>query len=723
MKASLRLTTVRFQVVWADRLARPLTGAACTFLLCVPLQANYSEDWDSPEGARGYYSYISPGEQTRPIEWLPDHGVDNTGFVFSPLDPLGPDEPTGQFYPLWTFGWTNLDSAAHPVSLTCSPYVTLSVNAIPLGHLGPPHTLMANLNGGSLRFFVGTFETANRYAFFVFKGQSFDLGSGEWTTSTIQVTSDEAEWDRFVPPQPDGPLPVLQRVLDYPQQWGLCIQGAASGPTGWLGFDNLALTQGSLSRFPTNWYVPDEFPTIQHAIVNPKVIWGDTILVRKLDLPYPGQISTKVRDSETDFLPSCPKRLFIRAAEKSSPPVLIYQQTLPPSTNHVWLEFGGEFSDFILQGPGLIANGIGIANPTLVRSCVITNYNAGCLAFCAANAIDEPSGFRYNLIAHNKTGVINGDVQHVFFGNTVRDNDLGFDLISGNSAQAINNLVVFNGTGAFIRSYEAWPTYSEIANNTFYSNAVVGVRMEWLAPAAPISAIIRDNIFAYNGGPAIDANTLYGPMKCGASGLDTNQGGCYAQIRNNLFWMNNGAQPKDPLFAVSNFWYAFDPAGEGKYVMHIPSPAGLPGHYGARMIQCLFEDPRWANNPPWSGTHPWTVADDSPCINAGSTTLRLGYIYVSSEGNPVWDTGALDIGFHSQTSLSLGPLAIRRLDNGLLRLTRVDAARHYTDPWIVEDFYPIGAAKRPPPEKGTIIEGGAIEFRPTGEGGLFRGRN
>jgi hypothetical protein len=40
------------------------------------------------------------------------------------------------------------------------------------------------------------------------------------------------------------------------------------------------------------------------------------------------------------------------------------------------------------------------------------------------------------------------------------------------------------------------------------------------------------------------------------------------------------------------------------------------------------------------------VSADSPCINAGSTTLDLGYGYLDDSGSPVFDKGTLDIGFH-----------------------------------------------------------------------------
>jgi hypothetical protein len=634
-----------------------------------------SEEWNSPADARGYYSYFNAADQTHPIGWLPDHGANNTGFVFCSLEPLEQDGFIDLFYPLWTFGWTNLDSAAHPVSLTCSPYVTLSVNAIPLGHLDPPHTLMANLNGGSLRFFVGTFETANRYAFFVFKAQSFDIGTGEWTTSTIQVTSDEAAWDRFVPSQPDGPLPVLQKVLDYPQQWGFCIDGATAQPTGWLGFDNLALTQGSLSRFPTNWYVPDDFPTIQHAIVNPKVIWGDTILVRKLDLPYPGQISTKVRDSETDFLPSCPKRLTIRAADKSSPPVLIYQQTLPPSTNHVWLEFGGEFSDFILQGPGLIANGIGIANPTLVRGCVVTNYYHGCLAFCAANAIDEPSGFRYNLIGYNKIGVSNGDVEHIYLYNLIAWNGIGASTTAGSRARFVNNLIVSNlASGVEVRQYGSMaPNQTEIANNNIVANGGDGVRMVYALPAVPNShpampncPLIRDNIIALNQGFAIHAVDFDGTpvlwettpaCPIGLMRDDTGRtwpvGGCYPKVDYNCFWKNHGesADLADHFFSTN---IIVD--GLARTYRTVPF-----ADFGQRFlfIGTVCTNPAWSED--------WYLQGDSLCIDAGSLTLSPGSTRCISPDRPLRDAGVLDIGYHHPVLLNPN-LAVRHVNTNVLTI-------------------------------------------------------
>jgi hypothetical protein len=623
---------------------------------CATAEAQFVENWNHPADSPGWYALAALTHQKQNLLWQPDHGVDNTPFVCWSLDKLAPDPLTGgAFEPLWTFGSTAMDGdLAHPIpNLACTPYVTLAVNASPVVSLVTPAVAAADLGGGRLRFWVGEWNAETNYAFYIFKDAAFQVTAG-WIASTIQLNPNEAAWERHGPAS--GSVPTLGKVLADPQQWGIAIVGGSGPPAGWLGFDDLSIGSAPLSRLPVSWIVPDRFPTIQHAIVSEEVISGDTILVRAGR--YAGQISTK-RGNPDEFLPACAKRLCIRSFNADAP-VLTFQSTVPGHSNHVWLEYGGEIDNLILEGPGLpTVNGIGFSNPTLVHGCVITNYNVGCLAFCAANAIDVPSGVRYNLIAYNNVGVINGDVQHIHVGNIVRNNGLGFDLISGNSAQVLNNVVAFNGRGILVRSYlPVWASYPEIANNTICYNTNTGIMMEWLPPAAPISAVIRDNILACNGGPAIDANTLYGPIACAPNpagvagcGLATNQGGCYPQIRNNVFHRNNGATDEtDPLYAASNFWYSVvlaQPGGEARYVMHVPNPGGLPGYYGARMIQCLFEDPRFANPvAPWEGAFPWILASNSPCINAGSTTLSLGYGYLSRDGTPVFDKGTLDVGYH-----------------------------------------------------------------------------
>lgn len=432
----------------------------------------------------------------------------------------------------------------------------------------------------------------------------------------------------------------------------------------WLAVAALVLIPVSVRG--TTWVVPDDFSTLQAAVVDDRVQSNDVVLVRWRAEPYVGQVSTTM--AKSDFNKKCElnlattkKRLYFRRYPgDTQAPVLEFARTVDcPADVHVWLKYGGELSGFTLRGPGTLVpglSGVGFPAESLVAGNTISNYSGtGVQAYCAANAYGIPSGVRNNLIAFNGTGIDNGDVQHIHSGNIVMGNNVGLWLVSGSSAQVFNNLIVSNTVGVRAESHvAAWATYPEILNNTFYSNHV-GIEMVWTTNGAPISASIRDNIFAHNSGEAIDANTVYGPMLCTGPGtLATNQGGCYAQIRNNLFFQNNGAtDPSDPLYRVSNFWYRieWDPSsGRTNIVMHVPNPGGDPTEYGNRMVSCLFEDPLFASEPPWSGANPWTLKPTSPCLDRGSRNLRLGYIAVgpSTEpgGNPLTDVGRLDIGYH-----------------------------------------------------------------------------
>jgi len=495
----------------------------------------------------------------------------------------------------------------------------------------------------------------------------------------------------------------LYSLLNGPEQMGLAIikpgnWRKAGPPTGWLGFDTLSFEATQPPPSQTTWVVDGrlqggdptaDFRTINEAVCDWRVRTGHTVEV------VGGQEYAEI------IFDSKGLRFHGRAVDGVRPSLTTPLALVNPGAqNHVWLEAGGWFHRFILRGPGRDVgykfSGFTFTNPSLLLACELTDYpTAGCVAFCAANAIDDPSGIRYNVMARNTVAVVNGDVEHIHYGNEVIDNGIGFDLIAGNSAQVVNNLIVSNWTGVRLTAYSpAWATYTEVANNTVCYNTK-GVDMYWTPypdadfparsllvyydpylqateqqvqanwaqyvqqtpvrePACPISCVIRDNIFVRNSAPAIDANTFYGPIRVGSDGrIDPTQGGCYAQIRNNLFFRNHlnyhGEDPNDAYRTSKHFYYELPQAVPDHPTprFRVPNPPGAPGYLSGRMVQNLFEDPIWANDPPWSGAHPWTVkAEESPCIDAGSATLDLGYGSQAYNGQLVYDRGALDLGFH-----------------------------------------------------------------------------
>jgi len=643
------------------------------------------QDWDATNSTLGWHG----GEAE--LGWSSGDGVADTGFALAVLDRL--TIQADGYYPLWTFGAWNAE-VLNPIRLDHPVTVSLHLNgaARTNGASAPP----ADLKGGTLTFFVGRWNSPTNRAFYRYAVTNFRAGPEGWLSNSITISPESNRWVHYWPPldATQSPAVPLAEVLADPQQWGIYLSGATNQPTGVLGFDSLQI----LTRTQKTWIVGPgvdaDFHNLQPAVIDDRVLSGDIIVVQRGLAPYEGQVNTRARANETEVnLPREAKRLSFRGDTSGDAlPILSFRRTLPEAAAnfHVWLEQGGELRGLVLQGPGAAdesISGVGFAARTLVANCTITNYpGVGCAAFCAANAYDEPSGVHNNLIAYNRVGVSNGDVEHIHTGNTVMANEIGFELASGNSAQVINNLIVSNYLGVVARAHaEAWASYPEIANNTFYTNHI-GVYMDWAPGASPMSAIVRDNIFAHQTGPAIDANTIYGRVDCSVLGeMKALQGGNYVQIRNNVFYHNNGAtNVTDPLYPLANFWYAIvtDPeSGSTRYVTTVPNPGGDPTELGGRMIQCQFTDPRFANDPPWSGEHPWTVmaTTNSPCINRGSQWLTFGYVTIDPspepEGSPRWDRGIVDTGFHQDRSIAV-TLEIARHEDGALSVSLRDPPKN-----------------------------------------------
>ena len=209
------------------------------------LHADLWEIWQQPVSKDGWYS-LARASQSQSIDWVDSQGVHNTPFVFCDLESLEGKSVTGDLlFPLYTFNTNSLGVRIHPVHLLLYPSVTIAVNDQPLRDQLP-----ADLGGGTLRFFVGEWNRANNYAFYVFKPAHFEVGDGQWTRSTVTIVPDSAYWDAFVPAQPDGPLSSLPNILRSPQQWGVVIVGAGQPPTHYLGFDDLRIAR----RFTgTSW--------------------------------------------------------------------------------------------------------------------------------------------------------------------------------------------------------------------------------------------------------------------------------------------------------------------------------------------------------------------------------------------------------------------------------------------------------------------------------------
>lgn len=191
------------------------------------------EDWNVQSQTNGWYQYTGVPLGSA-IGWRATGGVANSGFALANLDALVAWPPGSRlFYPLNTFAeW-------HSIDLRVTPSVTVSVHATPLAG-----GMTADLRGGSLRFFVGQWNSDQEHGFYAFGKARFEVAAGGWIRSTVTVNDRAADWLLLVAPEGQGSRTIpLESLLPNPQQWGFVVVGATGEPTAWLGFDNLRVAR------------------------------------------------------------------------------------------------------------------------------------------------------------------------------------------------------------------------------------------------------------------------------------------------------------------------------------------------------------------------------------------------------------------------------------------------------------------------------------------------
>ncbi len=188
------------------------------------------ENWNEPSHTNGW-SRFTGGAVGSPPGWEANGGLDGTGYVVCDLGELAswPAAPP-VYYPLNTYGWQG-QGQMHPVNLLGRPTIRVALNATP----------GAMLRGGTLRLFVGQWNSDEEYAFYYYEGAAFDVGAGAWLTSYETISANAADWVCYAVAGPAPP--ELADVLQNPQQWGFALVGAGAPPVGELGFDELRIAR------------------------------------------------------------------------------------------------------------------------------------------------------------------------------------------------------------------------------------------------------------------------------------------------------------------------------------------------------------------------------------------------------------------------------------------------------------------------------------------------
>lgn len=190
------------------------------------------------------FSWKYSEEVGDPLPWAAEGGC-SKGFVYSPLTelkswPNDPTGPPGAYYPFHTVGEVNpISFAAHVKMVACL-------------NLGPVQTAtLANLQGGALHVFVGKWLSETEFGFYRFRHPLSLPTMAGWQPVSLEIAPDPTDW-RLLAGSPE-PIPVTEILAD-PQQWGFCLVGATTAPSGALGLDSLVFS--ALCIEPVTLHLP-----------------------------------------------------------------------------------------------------------------------------------------------------------------------------------------------------------------------------------------------------------------------------------------------------------------------------------------------------------------------------------------------------------------------------------------------------------------------------------
>lgn len=203
------------------------------------LAAYTQELWNDPAKTNNNWSYYdtdAPQPYDVDMTWSATGGVDNTGYVKCSLYDLESVHHNGAYWPAYLYRGLGDDQEIDLSIPNASVNIYAKNASSPMGGM--------NLQGGSLRFFIGEW----------FEGTDPGPEDDTWAFfyNTTPVTINDHSWaaESTIPIGSNSNWGVISRTnsgispddLFYqPQQWGFVIFNAASEPTGILALDSFRI--------------------------------------------------------------------------------------------------------------------------------------------------------------------------------------------------------------------------------------------------------------------------------------------------------------------------------------------------------------------------------------------------------------------------------------------------------------------------------------------------
>ena len=204
--------------------------------------AQYTQElWNDATQANNLWAYwdedyLPPPNSHHPMEYMPTNGLGDSGYVRAPLGDLDPEhdedptDPDGgmAFWPAYCLAdWHSIDLSI--------PNAQIKIYAqADGGPFSPPH-----LQGGSLHFFIGSWDDESNYRFFhTVDAVYINSALNRWLVESSLDVSQNSDWAEITSA---GPAIPPTSLLHNPQQWGFVIYPASETPTGILGFDSFRI--------------------------------------------------------------------------------------------------------------------------------------------------------------------------------------------------------------------------------------------------------------------------------------------------------------------------------------------------------------------------------------------------------------------------------------------------------------------------------------------------
>jgi len=305
-------------------------------------------------------------------------------------------------------------------------------------------------------------------------------------------------------------------------------------------------------------------------------------------------------------------------------------------------------SNIVTNNSAYYAGGIGVqddSSPILLNNVIsyntATDNNAGITIVFGSDPYLEGNIISNNTANNHIGGIMISDSSPTLVGNVIRDNsaltgNYGGICIQNDSSPVLLNNIICDNTAALYHGgigvyYGSGTSFTTIENCQIYGNDCStegGGLAIYDASADVINCIISDNYSGTNGGGVnIATNADVSIINCTISGNTSGTGGGIGITSSDVTIINtivegneavigagiNFDQPGNVDISFSNFLNDVTNFGGS-----VPTGLGVISDVNFYGDDCddffnIFEDPLFAG----TGEHPFSLLEDSPCIDAG----------------------------------------------------------------------------------------------------------